>query len=134
MSNAGQAGLNLTRRVLNAVLKYPWLRAEDRGSQHHRKWSVYRSEEEEFRFARKGSTGEIKSVNAELMDLADDIAYAVHDIEDAVRARMIPIDELLREGEQQREKFLEFVEQTSKKNGLELNRTQVATVLNLFKL
>ena len=133
-SKAGRPGLNLTRRVLNAVLKYPWLREADRKHHHHDKWSVYRSEEKEFRFARNGSTDEQKSIDASVMDLADDIAYAVHDIEDAVRDGMIAIDELLKEGEQQREQFLKFAEQRSKKEGLELNRTQIKTVLNLFKI
>jgi dGTPase len=132
MSKAGQAGLNLTRRVLNAVLKYPWLRGEPSDIKHHRKWSAYQSEEKEFKFARKNSAGDRKSVDAEVMDLADDIAYAVHDIEDAVRARMIPIDKLLKEGEQ-REKFFNFVEKESKEDGLELVRMEVEFVLNLIK-
>jgi dGTPase len=133
MSKAGQAGLNLTRRVLNAVLKYPWLRGEPSDSQRYCKWNAYQSEEKELRFARKYSAGDGKSVDAQVMDLADDIAYAVHDIEDAVRARMIPIDDLLKEKGEQREQFFDFVKQESKKTGLELVGKEVELVLNLIK-
>ena len=128
-SKAGQAGLNLTRRVLDAVLKYPWLRGKN--LPYSSKWSVYQSENEEFKWVRMDPVSEKKSVDAELMDLADDIAYAVHDIEDAVRARMIPIDELLKEGKQ-REKFFVFVQEVSIEEG-PLIRTQVECVLNLIK-
>jgi dGTPase len=132
-SKAGQAGLNLTRRVLDAVLKYPWPRGEPSDRDHYSKWSVYRSEWEEFEWVRVNNPGsEKKSVDAELMDLADDIAYAVHDIEDAVRARLIRIDELLKEGEE-RKNFFVWVQAKSAEEGLELIPMEVTSVLNLIK-
>jgi dGTPase len=76
-----------------------------------------------------------KELEAEVMDVADDIAYAVHDIEDAVRARMIPIDELLQEGKQsgQREQFFDFAMRVSMEEGSELSPIDVRCVLNLIK-
>jgi dGTP triphosphohydrolase len=59
-SKAGQPGLNLTRRVLNAVLKYPWLR--DGNPQYPSKWSVYGSEKDEFKWVRNGSVNGKKSL------------------------------------------------------------------------
>jgi dGTPase len=89
-----RAGLNLTRATLCAVLKYPWLRgaAGDRA----RKWGAYASEEREFRFARElpPGLGTARSLEAQLMDWADDVAYAVHDVEDFYRAGLIPLDKV----------------------------------------
>lgn len=87
------SGLNLSRATLNAVLKYPWLYGEN--PDNTRKWGAYRSEREEFEWARKLGPGErLKSIESELMDWADNIAYAVHDVEDFYRAGLIPLDRL----------------------------------------
>jgi dGTPase len=92
--NVNFPGLNLTRATLNATLKYPWGRATSGYAQ--RKWGAYGTERDEFDFAREshpaGNTG--RSVEAELMDWADDIAYAVHDVEDFYRVGLIPLDRL----------------------------------------
>ncbi len=82
-------GLNLTRATLAAVLKYPWFRDKDSPARS-KKWSAYRSEEEDFAWARAGLSGTQKTAEAELMDWADDIAYSVHDAEDFTRVRLIP--------------------------------------------
>lgn len=86
------AGLNLTRATLCAVLKYPWLRGAE--GDRARKWGAYASERPEFDFARQLLTpfGNDRSLEAELMDWADDVAYAVHDVEDFYRAGLIPLD------------------------------------------
>jgi dGTPase len=89
-------GLNLTRATLNAILKYPWLR-ESTG-EHNKKWNVYPTEEEDFRFARRRFTSkkpDDKSAEAQIMDWSDDIAYSVHDVEDFYRAGLTPIDRLI---------------------------------------
>ncbi|MGD0182727.1 MAG: dGTP triphosphohydrolase [Terriglobales bacterium] len=88
-------GLNLTRATLNALLKYPWTR-QSGGSQSD-KYGVYQSEIADFRFARElqpASDDERKCPEAEIMDWADDVTYAVHDAEDFYRARLIPLDRL----------------------------------------
>ncbi|NJL29795.1 MAG: dNTP triphosphohydrolase [Thermoanaerobaculia bacterium] len=78
-------GLNLTRATLNATLKYPWRRQTAGKGQH--KWGAYYSERPELEWARQnGPRGETRCVEAELMDWADDITYAVHDLEDFYRA------------------------------------------------
>jgi dGTPase len=90
----GVEGLNLTRATLCAVLKYPW----PRGTSGPRadKWGAYSSEDLEFRWARGlvPGRGEDRSLEAELMDWADDVAYAVHDVEDFYRAGLIPLDKV----------------------------------------
>lgn len=87
-------GLNLSRASLNAILKYPWFRQTD-GSWQERKWGAFHVDGEDFTFAREGFADTYKSAEAEIMDWADDIAYAVHDVEDFYRAGLVPLEQLL---------------------------------------
>lgn len=89
-------GLNLTRATLNSILKYPWLQSTDAaGKPKERKWGVYSSEEEDWKHARADSPAKRrKSLEAEIMDWADDIAYSVHDTEDFYRVGLIPLEQL----------------------------------------
>ena len=78
-------GLNLTRASLDATCKYPWTvdnPLPDPGGRL--KFGVYPEDEEVFHWMREGATGRLRCIEAEVMDLADDIAYSVHDFEDAV--------------------------------------------------
>lgn len=84
-------GLNLTRRTLRGVLKYPWLREGDSASK--RKWGAYETERADFAWAWEDNAPR-KSVEAQIMDWADDITYAVHDLEDFYRAGLTPLDRL----------------------------------------
>ena len=84
-------GLDLTRASLAAVLKYPWLKGGN--SQYPKKWGAYQSERRDFDFALENGPGpNIRTVEAELMDWADDVTYAVHDIEDFYRAGRVPLN------------------------------------------
>lgn len=87
-------GMNLTRATLAASLKYPWMRGKDPGTKKNRKWSAYSLEEEELAFARKFHPGDRKTVEADLMEWADDIAYSVHDLEDFHRCGAVPWAEI----------------------------------------
>jgi dGTPase len=98
-------GLNLTRATLNGVLKYPWLRCA--GGEQSEKWGSYESDREVFDWVRQGLSEKVRSVEAELMDWADDVTYAVHDIEDFYRAGRIPIDRL-KNDQRERGRFLAF--------------------------
>ena len=79
------------------MIKYPWPKTG-----HHRadkKWNHYPTEAEAFAKAR-GSVpacagSEKQSVEAAIMDWADDITYAVHDLEDFIRAGKIPISAMV---------------------------------------
>ncbi len=87
-------GLNLTRATLNAILKYPWVYGQNRKKSN--KWGAYRSEEEIFDWVRRRQPfrGFAKSVEAELMDWADDITFAIHDLIDFFCAGQIPLERL----------------------------------------
>ncbi len=86
LDDAGRSvGLNLTRASLDATCKYPWTAAHavpDPGGRQ--KFGVYPEDEEIFRWMREGAPGRVRCIEAEVMDLSDDIAYSVHDFEDAV--------------------------------------------------
>ena len=88
--SASHTGLDLTRATLCAVLKYPWLKDENPDKKH--KWGAYNSEKQDFYFARELNPTRFKqSIEAHLMDWADDITYSVHDLEDFYRAGRIPL-------------------------------------------
>ena len=102
-------GLNLTRATLNAILKYPWTRGSSGDKQ--KKWGAYFTEQEDFDFARelmKGD-GDIRGAEADLMNLADDITYAVHDVADFYRAGLIPLHRLASRKSVERKRFYEGV-------------------------
>jgi len=111
----GQAtiGLNLTNAVRAAILKYPWTRRThpqphpryldppprgaaaspddpDGGSM---KFSVYSTEVDDMVQARAPFAGRVadwqQTVEASVMDTADDIAYAIHDLEDVHRVGVL---------------------------------------------
>jgi dGTPase len=92
-------GLNLTRATLNAVLKYPWLRDIHCQSPKWRKYSVYDLDREAFRFVRPQEE-KYQTVEASIMDFADDITYSVHDLEDFYLAGLIPLELLATDGDE----------------------------------
>lgn len=93
-NEADLRGLNLTKATLNAVLKYPWCCGEN--PDKPRKWGAYETERQILEWARKGNLLHplAKSAEAELMDWADDITYAVHDVNDFYCAGQIPLHQL----------------------------------------
>ena len=109
-------GLNLTRATLNAILKYPWLQTSA-PERRHRKWGAYDSEADDFRWARgHRQLHTNKTAEAELMDFADDIAYAVHDVEDFYRTGLIPLDRLSTDKDEV-ERFLQGTFDNLNRNG-----------------
>lgn len=79
-------GLNLTRASLDAATKYPWQRQS--GST---KFGVYQDDLEIFSWVRQSAQREGTSIEAQIMDWSDDIAYSVHDLEDGIVTGKIDI-------------------------------------------
>ncbi|CAB4541925.1 unannotated protein [freshwater metagenome] len=77
--NGHSIGLNLTRASLDAATKYPWPRAINA-----RKFGVYDDDLEIFNWMRMGAPEGAQSFEAQIMDWSDDVAYSVHDLEDAL--------------------------------------------------
>jgi dGTPase len=78
-------GLNLTRATLDASCKYPWPEADGIPDPSGRsKFGFYADDVAAFEWLREGAPARKRCVEAQVMDLSDDIAYSVHDFEDAV--------------------------------------------------
>lgn len=100
-------GLRLSPITLVALSKYPWSRGRaaevitdwERSptkmkAYYNRKWGHYDSEGPLWNRCRAeavSEAGKAVGINAQIMDLADDITYAVHDIQDYFRAGLIPL-------------------------------------------
>ena len=82
-------GLNLTRATLDAATKYPWPRATNA-----RKFGVYDDDLDVFNWVRKGATEGAQSMEAQIMDWSDDVAYSVHDLEDALVTGQVKLEAL----------------------------------------
>jgi len=91
------AGLNLTCATLNAILKYPHSREKNDD-----KWGYYQTEKDRFEWVRE-DVSEGKTLEAELMDYADDVTYAIHDVADFYKGGLIPLDHLLGEAKRREE-------------------------------
>lgn len=88
-------GLNLTRASLDASCKYPWPRETSVGDPSGRaKFGFYPEDAQVFEWLRDGSPDRVLCIEAQVMDLADDIAYSVHDFEDAIVGGFIDVHAL----------------------------------------
>ena len=80
----------MTWATLDAATKYPWPRSPE-----GRKYGVYPDDMLPFGWLREGAPGERRCIEAQVMDWADDIAYSVHDFEDAIHAGHLSFAALL---------------------------------------
>lgn len=104
VSQVARRGLNLTAAVRSAVAKYPWtrhvdvsalgdgplprgIRRTDRGVEVL-KFSAYGIDAADLFAARNGHPLR-QSLECSIMDLADDIAYSIHDVDDFHRAGLL---------------------------------------------
>ena len=95
LSDGTSIGLNLTRASLDAACKYPWSRAEAGEMREHSvKFGVYEDDLEIYNWMRINAPLRVKSVEAQVMDFSDDVAYSVHDFEDAIVSGYIKLEEL----------------------------------------
>ena len=87
--NGISVGLNLSRASLDAATKYPWSAKEN-----PKKFGVYGDDEEIFYWVRSGAPANQSSMEAQIMDWSDDVAYSVHDLEDALVTGHIRLESL----------------------------------------
>ncbi|WP_309617750.1 deoxyguanosinetriphosphate triphosphohydrolase [Salinibacterium sp.] len=78
-------GLNLTRASLDASCKYPWPSSQGVADPSGRsKYGFYDDDTAAFEWLRAGAPERQRCIEAQVMDLSDDIGYSVHDFEDAI--------------------------------------------------
>ena len=82
-------GLNLTRASLDAATKYPWPQATNA-----QKFGVYGDDLEIFNWVRLDAPIVAQSFESQIMDWSDDVAYSVHDLEDALVSGQVKLHEL----------------------------------------
>ena len=124
-------GLNLTRASLDATCKYPWQRSEasaEIGADRAVKFGAYDDDLEVFEWLRLGAPERVKSAEAQVMDFADDVAYSVHDFEDAIVSKFIDVQTLGDSGNDS-----DLLEKISVWNGGAINRDDLAAALNRLR-
>lgn len=108
-------GLDLTFATLAAIAKYPWTRArqlsddkehrkalsaDDGDPEYRRKWRKFNAYESQYDLLRRARSWSpmpdgTQTLEASTMDVADDIAYAVHDLEDFYLGGLLDIPLIL---------------------------------------
>lgn len=102
--NTDPRGLHLSRAVLDAATKYPWHRGEP-DTYGAKAWGCYASEDDHLRWILRGAAipdapvtedaAPERPVEEQIMDWADEVTYACHDVEDFYRAGLIPLGDVL---------------------------------------
>jgi len=94
-ASALESGMDLTWAVVAACVKYPWSRSEVSADMPE-KWGYYSPEAEIYRRCIEPLLPGPKTptLEAEIMDWADDITYAVHDLQDFYMDGIIPLHHL----------------------------------------
>lgn len=107
----GHCGLNLTNRTLLAINKYIVKEGDDI------KKFMFSSDYDYLMSVRKEVEGlsDVRTLDAQIIELADDIAYAVHDLEDGLSLRNFAINEVLfmlnKKSEESYQLFMEIVDE-----------------------
>jgi len=82
-------GLDLTIRTLLGVVKYPY------SFEENNKKFLYKDDFNKIQNWSKEYDLTLRTIDCEIMDLADEIAYAAHDLEDALKLKYFNIGELM---------------------------------------
>ncbi|MCR6627366.1 MAG: dNTP triphosphohydrolase [Pseudoxanthomonas sp.] len=92
-----KSGLRLTASTLRAFMKYPWGSDLVKGESGPKKFGFFRSEKAIFDWASSctGLESGRRHPLSYLMEVSDDIAYSVLDIEDAVKKELVSPAELV---------------------------------------
>ena len=88
-------GVNLTYRTLLAINKYIVSEDEKNEDGKNVKKFMYKDDFKALNNVRGEKLAKRRTLDVQIIELADDIAYAVHDLEDGLHLRKFNIDEIL---------------------------------------
>lgn len=102
-SRRHERGLQLTRAALDGATKYPWHRGSSEAEHANGHWGCYATEDPAVEWMIGGLQQPpaskrdviLRPVEEQIMDWADEVTYACHDVEDFYRAGLIPLDRIL---------------------------------------
>ncbi|WP_338029257.1 deoxyguanosinetriphosphate triphosphohydrolase family protein [Geobacillus proteiniphilus] len=106
-------GLNLTKAALYSVVKYGVYNTSPK--QIEKQKFLYKENKQNLE---DNGTMKIQTIEAQIMELADDIAYSTHDLEDGLKSGILSIDAVLGQlKEELRKEFQELLQQAYKNCG-----------------
>lgn len=125
-------GLNLTYRTLLAINKY--IVREDPIA---KKFMFARDYDKLMEFRKENDIEKERTLDVQIIELADDIAYAVHDLEDALFLNLCTIDditfELEKRGDDPYELFLNIIDESRDKMGCSCEIENIQENSHLFR-
>lgn len=128
------AGLNLTYRTMLAVVKY--FNKYEKGNN---KKFIYDDDYDMLKSFIDSNKIKVRTIDVQIVDLADEIAYAAHDLEDGLRVKAYIIDEILHEyhsryGDSESfKKLAELVDNAKLKSGFGNNKIDSTEYCKLFR-
>lgn len=133
-----RAGMNLCWRTLAAILKYDRVIPETRPAGAKLAKGYYATEKpivdkikEKVLRGKEIPSGEIKTIECAIMDLADDIAYSVYDLEDSLKAGFLTPAGILSKDQKI---FLEVAQGVSEEIGRPVSSAEVmSTFVEIFE-
>lgn len=132
-------GLNLTYRTLLSVVKYFNKFDKQLNEKGVKQKFIYDSDYEFLSMFVQEKNIILRTLDVQIVDIADEIAYAAHDLEDGLRIKAFNIDEILQEyqckyGDTPDFKILEqYVNKAKDKAGYHNNKTASTEFSKLFR-
>ena len=126
-------GLNLSYRTLLSVVKY-YRKKEDGGSKF-----IYNNDYDMLQKFIVENDITVRTLDVQIVDLSDEIAYAAHDLEDGLRVKAFIIDEILhdyyaRYGDSDSyKKLVDLVKLAKEKSGYGKNNIESSEYSKLFR-
>lgn len=128
-------GLNLTYRSLLSVVKYFTKKDET-----HKKKFIYDDDYDLLKNFILENDIHVRTLDVQIVDKADEIAYAAHDLEDGLRIKAFVIDEILHEYTRSKyynqecySKLEELVKSAKEKSGFNNNKIDSSEYSKLFR-
>lgn len=133
-------GLNLTYRTLLSIIKYfNKFDLEKYNKGEHKQKFIYDDDYNFFSEFIEKNKIDIRTLDVQIVDIADEIAYAAHDLEDGLRVKAFTIDEILHDyyikygSSESYNKLKEIINKCREKAGYERSTVDSSEYSKLFR-